>query len=158
MADNGMIGNGIMVGYRITGSPGAAHTLIGQLLNVDGLELARAAVDRTVHSANDFERDLPGMIRMSPLHLELLASPDELVGEGVVQEALIDLLLAGTTVEWRIEVPVDRAKTKYKGYVFDGFVRTWKHGKPIKERQVYEFEINFDDDSFDIEAAAVSAF
>jgi hypothetical protein len=156
VADNGLIGNGTKVGYRISGSPSAAYTTIGQILEIAPMELKRDGVDRTVHSANDFMRELPGMIKVSPMKLTLLANPDELQGQGIIQDALLDLLIAGTTVEWRYEVPTNRLKTAYKGYVFDGFVMTWTQGAPIKDRQTYNFEIAFDDSSFDPQSAGVS--
>ena len=156
MADRGMIGNGTKVAFRIEGSPLAPFTEIGQLLNVNDFELARDKVSSTVHSTNIYKRSLPGMAEVSPLELELLANPDELQGHGITQQQLITYLLAGTTVNWRVEVPVDRAQTEYKGYGFDGYVRTWRHGKPIEERQVYMFTIEYDDDSFEFDTAGPS--
>lgn len=157
MADNGMIGNGARVGYRVAGSPLAAYTVIGQILSIEGAEWNRAVVDRTVHSDNDFERDLPGMIRIAPLQLTLLANPDELQGEGIVQQALQQLFLDGTTVEWRIEKIVDRAHTDFKGYVFDGFIsQISPMDTPIKERQEFMCTIVFDDDDVTVDAAGAS--
>ncbi len=156
MADNGIIGNGSKVGYRVVDSPLGVFTRIGQLLNVNDFELAADKVNTTVHSTNRFKRSMPGMFEVSPLELELLANPDELSGVGVAQEALIDLLLAGTTVNWGVETPVDRTQSSFKRYEFDGYVRAWKHGKPIEDRQTYMFTIEFDDDTFTIEPAGAS--
>ena len=153
MADNGMIGNGSKVAYRIVDSPLASWNEVGQILNVSGLELARDKINTTVHSANIYKRSAPGMADVSDLELELLANPDELQGEGITQQALITYLLAGTTVNWRVEVPTDRAQTEFKGYEFDGYVLKWSHGKPIEDRQTYNFAIAFDDSSFTFDAA-----
>jgi len=156
LADNGMIGNGTKVGHRVVDSPLGAFVQIGQILNVEGLEIARDKVNSTVHSSNIYKRSMPGMAEVSPLVLELLANPNEAAGEGTIQEDLIDLLVAGTTVNWRIEVPVDRAQSSFKGYEFDGYVRTWSHGKPIEDRQTYTFNIEFDDASFTLDTAGPS--
>lgn len=159
MADGGVIGNGVKVGYRIEGSPLAPYTEIGQIINVSGLELMRDKIDSTVSSTNIYKRSFPGMAEVSDFVLELLANRDELNGEGVVQEALFDLFEAGTTMNWRVEIPVNRNQSSFKGYNFDGYLLgVTPMETPVTDRQVFRVTIAFDDTTFSVDPAGASDF
>lgn len=149
MADGGLIGNGIKIGHRVDASPLGAYVTLGQILSINDFVFERDAIDSTVSSTNIFKRSLPGMAQVTDIEIELLANPDEADGQGIVQDDLIDLLESGETRNWLIEVPVDRAQTEFRGYNFDGYVRTFSHMKPIMDRQVFKFAIAFDDDDFE---------
>jgi hypothetical protein len=157
MAADGMIGNGSKVAYS-NASP-TSWQKVGQLLNLDGLEFSRGKVDRTVHSASMYKRNLPGMAEVSDLTLEILADPDEAQTHGTLQNALRNLCIAGTNVYWRVEVPVQRdlATTEYKPYEFRGWVQRFKHATPREEGQVFNVSVCFDSDSFDILATGATA-
>jgi hypothetical protein len=157
MADGGVIGNGVKVAYRIVDSPLAAWNEVGQVLNISGFDLMRDKVNTTIHSTNVFKRSAPGMCEVGDLVLELLANRDEGDGEGVVQQALIDLWSAGTTVNWRIEIPVNRAQTEFKGYEFDGYiVGITPFDAPIEDRQTLQVTVAFDDQSITFDTAGAS--
>lgn len=146
MASEGMIGNGTKVAY----APSSPTTWneIGQLLNVDGIEEARAKVDRTIHSLGKYKRSLPGLIEVTDLTLDILSDPDEDGTHGAVQSALRGLLHDGTTVYWRVEIPADRAQSEFKPYEFQGYVQRWKLGTTIEDKQVFNVTVAFDDSSF----------
>jgi hypothetical protein len=118
MAADGMIGNGTKFAYS-SSSP-VSWTNIGQLLDINGLELVRDKIDRTVHTTNIQKRSLPGMAEVTDFECTVLSDPDESTTQGAIQKALRDLVAAGTTVWWRLEIPVDRAQTAYKAFEFQG--------------------------------------
>lgn len=146
MASDGMIGNGSKVGYSAS-SP-TTWIPLGQMLNVDGIEEVRAKVDRTIHSTGKYKRSLPGLIEVSDLTLDILADPDESATNGTVQSALRTLLHDGTTVYWRIEIPIDRTQSAYKPFEFQGYVQRWKLNTPIEGAQTFNVTVAFDDSSF----------
>lgn len=157
MADGGMIGNGVKAGYRIVDSPLAAFTEIGQLLNVEGIDLNADKISKTTHSTSRFKRHFGGMIEVSDLVMEILANPDEASGEGVVQAALHALLISGENVNWRIEKPVDRTQSAYKGYSFDGSVIGVSPLQvPMDGPQVFRLTVVFDDSTFTVDTAGAS--
>lgn len=157
MADGGNIGNGSKIGYRVVDSPLGVFTEIGQILNFSGFEFMRDKVDTTIHSSNVFKRSMPGMCEVGDLEVELLANRNELVGEGIVQQALVDLWSNGTTVNWRVEIPTNRAKTTFKGYEFDGYIiGITPFDAPIDDRQTLKVTIAFDDQSITFDAAGAS--
>ena len=156
MAADGMIANGIKIGYSAA-SP-VSWNAIGQLLSVGGIKLTRAKIARTVHSTNIFNRYLPGMADVADVALEILQDPDEGTTHGAVQEALRALLTAGTTVWWRIEFPTDRVQTEYKPVEFQGFVTDFEiSGGAPEDRQTFTVTVAFDGDSVSIGPAGATA-
>lgn len=157
MADGGQIGNGIKVGYRIVDSPLGGYTAIGQILDVKGLDLLRDKIDSTVSSTNIYKRSFPGMAEVSDLVIDLLANRDEASGEGIIQDDLIDLFEAGTTMNWRIEIPTERDQSKFKGYNFDGYLMgVTPMNAPVMDRQVLSLTIAFDDTTITRDTAGAS--
>ena len=122
MALGGNIGNGSKVGYSAS-SP-LSYTKIAQLLDIPTfLTLIANDVDTTVHSTSRLMSSMPGMIPTPEVAIDLLADLDETTSPS--QEALRSLQNLGTTVYWRIEIPTDRAQTKFRGFEFQGYVKEW---------------------------------
>jgi hypothetical protein len=141
MAADGMIGNGTKFAYS-SSSP-VSWTNIGQLLDINGLELVRDKIDRTVHTTNIQKRSLPGMAEVTDFECTVLSDPDESTTQG--------------TVWWRLEIPVDRAQTAYKAFEFQGYVRRWMMGTAIEDRQEFPITISFDGDGISEYEAGASA-
>jgi len=141
MAQGGMIGNGVKIAFSAS-SP-VSWTAVGQILNVEIPQLVADKIDRTVHSTNRYKRSLPGMIDVSDLSLEILQ--DLATTSGAQQRQLLTYLKAGTTIYWRIEIPVDRNQTTYTAIEFQGYVGTWQPSAPIDDKQVLSCTIVFDD-------------
>lgn len=154
--DGGMIGNGVLFGFHIADSPLAEYTLVGQIIEAEGLELEADEVDSDVHSTSRYVRTMPGKIEVGTLNLQVLANPDEMQGHGVAQEALFDLLESGETVHWRIEVPADRQQSEFKGREFDGWVKSFSESQPRRDGQITNIAIKFDSDTFERTAAGPS--
>lgn len=141
MAQGGVIGNGVKVGYSAA-SP-VSYTSIGQILSIEIPQLTADKVDRTVSSSNQYKRSMPGMIDVSDLTFELLADLDE--STGATQRQLLTYLKAGTTIYWRIEVPVDRSKSECVPFEFQGYVASWQPTAPVDDKQVVKVSVAFDD-------------
>jgi hypothetical protein len=153
MAANGLIGNGVKVGYSAT-SP-VSWTRVGQVLDTDLPGLEPEEVETTVHSTSRFRRHIPGMIDVTESRLLLLADLDETTN--TTQDALFDYQAAGTTLWWRIEVPTARDQSKFTAFEFQAFVKNWVPRAPIDGRQELEVTLRFDGDSFTKYAAGDSA-
>ena len=63
----------------------------------------------------------------------------------------------GTSVWWRIEVPVNRAKSSFFGVEFEASVKSIEPATPIADKQTTRFNLSFDgDDIYDDAAAGAS--
>ena len=144
MAQSGMLGSGVKVGYSAD-SP-VSWTGIGQVLEVDIPGLEPDEVETTVHGTSNFRRFIRGLIDVTELRLVLLADLDE--STAADQNALFDYQAAGTTIWWRVEIPVDRTRSEYTALEFQGWVKNWLPRAPIDDRQELEVSIRFDGTSF----------
>ena len=153
MAQDGMLGSGVKVGYSAA-SP-VSWTGIGQVLEVDIPGLEPDEVETTVHGTSNFRRFIRGLIDVTELRLVLLADLDE--GTAADQDALFTYQAAGTTIWWRVEVPVDRTRSEYTALEFQGWVKNWLPRAPIDDRQELEVTIRFDGTSFTKYEAGASA-
>ena len=153
MAQGGMIGNGVKIAYAAS-SP-TTWVAVGQILNVEIPQLVADKIDRTVHSTNRYKRSLPGMIDVSDLSLEILQ--DLATTSGAQQRQLLTYLKAGTTIYWRIEIPVDRNQTTYTAIEFQGYVGSWQPSAPIDEKQTLSCTIVFDDSDITLYGDAATA-
>lgn len=153
MAQGGMIGNGLKVGYANT-SP-VSWTKIGQILNVTPPQFVSNKIDRTVSGTNKYKRSLPGMIEVSDLQLEILQDLDS--STSPEQAALLALLKAGTTIYWRIEIPVNREATQFRPMEFQGYVSSWQITSPVDDKQTLTVNIAYDDTDVSLLAVGASA-
>lgn len=144
MAQGGMIGNGVKVAYAAA-SP-ITWVPVGQILNVDIPGLNPDEVETTVHSTSPWKRFIRGMIDVGEMTLTLLTDLDE--GTSTDQDALFDYQAAGTTLYWRVEVPVDREQSEFTGFEFQAWVKKYAPKTPIEGRQELEVSVRFDGDYF----------
>ena len=153
MAQGGMIGNGVKIAYSVS-SP-VSWTAVGQILNVEVPQLVADKIDRTVHSTNRYKRSLPGMIDVSDLTLEILQ--DLATTTGAQQRQLLTYLKAGTTIYWRIEIPVTRDQSSYTAIEFQGYVGSWQPSAPMDDKQTLNCTIVFDDSDITVYGDGASA-
>lgn len=122
MALGGNIGNGTKIAYSLS-SP-LSFVKVGQLLEIPTfIQLISNDVDTTVHSTSRVMTSMPGMVPVPEISIDVLADLDETTSPA--QEALRQFQANGQTVYWRIEVPVDRAQTKFRGFEFQAYVKEW---------------------------------
>jgi hypothetical protein len=144
MATDGMLGNGVKIGFSVT-SP-VSWTSVGQVLTTDLPGLDPSEVESTVHSTSKYRRFIPGLVDVTETNMRLLADLDE--GSSADQDALFTHQAAGTTLWWRIEVPVDRSQSEYTAFEFQAWVKRWKPVAEIDQRQELEVTLRFDGTSF----------
>ena len=153
MAQGGVLGNGVKVAYSAS-SP-VSWTGVGQVLDITFPGLVPDEVETTVHGTSKWKRFMPGLIDVSPMELTLLADLDE--GTSASQDALFDYQSAGTTLWWRVEVPVDRSQTEYTAFEFQGWVKNWVPTTPQQDKQTLNVTVRFDGSSFSKFPAGSSA-
>jgi hypothetical protein len=154
MATGGYINNGVKIAYS-SSSP-VSWQQVGQVLSAPQMGIERDKVDSTVHSAYIYKRSLPGMAEIPPLEMMLLADLNQATSPG--QDALRSLCVNGTTVYWRIEVPVDRTQTLFRAFEFQAYVRSWLvNSETPEDRQEVSCTLEFDDTTWTVYNAAASA-
>lgn len=146
MATGGVIGNGSKVGYSAT-SP-VSWTKVAQVQNVDEfLTLIADDLDTTVYSTSNIMTSAPGMIPAPTFTFTLLADLDQATTAS--HETLRQYSTgsghanAGTTIWWRIEVPVNRAQTSFRAFEFQAYVKEWSPSIPIKDNQTIKLSAKF---------------
>jgi len=146
MAADGVLGSGVRVGYSAS-SP-VSWTSITQILDCDFPGIETDEVETTVHNATSptYRRHMAGLRDVKEMVLTLLADLDP--ATNATHQALFTMMKAGTTVWWRIEVPVNRAKTSFMAFEFQAFVKNWMPSTPQEDRQELEVTIRFDGTDF----------
>lgn len=140
MATGGVLGNGTKVGFSAT-SP-VSWTRVGQLMDISKfLQLVANLVDTTVHSTSNIMTTMPGMIPAPDTELMLLADHDAATSPS--HESLRAYQVAGTTIYWRFEVPVNRAQTSFRAWEFQGFVKEYSLDTKIADKQTTKVTITF---------------
>lgn len=152
MATGGNIGDGVKVAFSIT-SP-LSWTQVTQVANVDFPGLEPDAVNNDVHGSAGFHREMPGLFTVAPMVITVSSDLDE--STTADHNTLWGLMLQKTTVWWRVEVPVDRAKTKFTGFEFEGYVGGFVPTTPIDDRQMSEITVRFDGTAFGRDASGAS--
>jgi hypothetical protein len=144
MAQGGLIGSGAKVAYA-TGSP---HTWnkIEQLLDVTPPTVNSAVIDKTIHQANRFKRNMAGLQDVTAMKLKMLRDADASTSPN--QNALFDYLASQTDLWWRVELPANGSLTLFEAYEFQGRVSSFMPAAPIADKQTLESDVIFDGDSF----------
>ncbi len=154
MATGGYIKNGTKFAYSAS-SP-VSWLRIGQILEAPDLGIERDKVDATVHGSSIYKRSLPGMADVMALSMTLLSDANP--STSAAQDAMRTYVIAGTTIWFRAEIPVDRTQTQFRAVEFQGYVRTFAiNGGAPGDRQETEVTIEFDGDSWTWYNAASSA-
>lgn len=148
MAQGGVLGNGVKLAYSAT-SP-VNWVEVGQLMDFPDLpQLEAAIINTTVHSRNQIETAMPGMVPVAEMPFKVLADLDQ--SSGADLEALRQYAPAsghanqGQTLYWRAEAPVNRAQTSYRAVEFRGWLRSFKAHTPITDVQTVDLGIVYDD-------------
>lgn len=154
MATGGIINNGTKFGYSAS-SP-VSWTRLGQILEAPELGISRDKVDTTVHGTSIFMRSMPGMAEVLPMQVTLLSDPSQATSPA--QDAMRTYCVAGTTIYFRAEIPVDRSQSSYRAVEFQGYVLDWKvTGGTPGDRQECQLTIEFDDSAWTWYNAGASA-
>lgn len=153
MATGGYLGNGVKVGYS-SSSP-VSWTKVAQLMDTKFPTITPDEVDNTVHSTGGFKRSFPGLKSVDKMELTLLADLNPATTAS--HAALRTLQTAGTTLWWRIEVPVDRAQSQYVAFEYQGPVFSWNLETPIDDKQMVKVAVSFDGTEITMYAPGASA-
>lgn len=140
MATGGVLGNGTKVGFSAA-SP-VSWTRIGQVMDVTKfIQLISNLVDTTVYSTSNIMTTMPGMIPPPDVEFMLLADHDAATSPS--HESLRAYQLAGTTVYFRFEVPVNRAQSSFRAWEFQAFVKEYSLDVKIADKQTTKVTITF---------------
>lgn len=142
MATGGVLGFGVKVAYSES-SP-VTWTQVPQLLNLGFPSFEPDEVATTVHGTNPYKRYMRGLIDVGEMTLELEAD----LGSASVHRSLRNLMLDGTTVYWRIEVPENREMTQFSAFEFRGWVKNWSLSTDMADTQKLTVTVRFDDTDF----------
>jgi hypothetical protein len=154
MATGGYINNGTKIAYSAT-SP-VSWQRIGQVAEAPVVGITREKVDNTVHGSSIYMRSMPGMAEITDMDMTLIADLNQ--STSAAQDALRTYLIAGTTIWFRIEVPVDRTQTSFRAFEFQAYVQKWEvNSANPADRQEIQTTIVFDADSFTVYNAGASA-
>lgn len=155
MATGGILGNGCKVAYSAS-SP-VSWTAVGQVNDITFPTWVADKVNIDTHSVtNKLHRVMAGMITVGDPGFTVLSDFDPATSPG--QAALRAYNKAGTSIWFRFEVPVNRAKTLFWGIVFQASVLSYEPATPIDDKQTTRFNLTFDgDDIQEDSASAVSA-
>lgn len=141
MATGGVLGNGIKVAYSAT-SP-VSWTRINQVTDVTFPTYQRDMIEITTHDpTNSFKRFMPGLTAIGDPTVTVLSDFDP--STSADQDALRAANLTGSSMWFRIEVPTDRARTKFRGVTFSAAVRNFEPATPINDKQTTKFTLVFD--------------
>ena len=138
MATGAVLGNGTRVGYSPLGSP-VAWTRIPQVLEVDFPSESPDKVDKTVHGTSKYKANFPGMVEVGDLTVRCLADFDEVTSP--IYGALQVLHDAQTEIYWRVEIPTNRAQSRFKPFELYGYIGEVTIGVPIDDKQTIAFSI-----------------
>jgi hypothetical protein len=151
MAAGGVLGNGCKVAYSVVESP-ATWVPIPELIDMGIPTLVADRVDSTVHSTtSNLKKSMPGMQTVGDPWFTVVQDLNPVTS--AAQAALRGYQAAGTTISFRMEVPVTRAKDSFLGYEFEAAVANYEPAVPIGDRQTTKFTLMFDGDSIRTDAA-----
>jgi len=138
-----MIGNGIVI--EVSTSSPVSYTTIGQIMELDQIELVADKIARTYHSSSNFKRNAAGMVEVSDISFTLLhksgldESPDD----------LYDRVTVGTTYWWRVRIPdTENPTTKYEAFEFQASAGRWAINPPREDDQTVEVTLYIDGTTF----------
>jgi hypothetical protein len=157
MAQGGVLGNGTLIGFSATNTSPITWTLVGQLMNVPVPTLVGERLDITTHSRTSNRRKyMPGLSDTGDVTLTVLSDFDPDTGPEF--ETLRLAQASGTELYWRVEIPVNRAKTRFRGVEFTAGVKDFAPGTPIDGAQTTDFVLTLGTDEivWDTYASTVS--
>lgn len=141
MALGGVLGNGCKVAYSAT-SP-ITWVNVPSLVDMAIPTMVADRVDNTVHSTtSNLKRSMAGLQSVGDPSFTVVQDLDP--STSPAQAALRVFQASGSTVWFRMEVPVNRAKTLFMGYEYQASVANYEPSTPIGDRQTTKFTLMFD--------------
>lgn len=151
MAQGGILGNGTKVAF----SAASPITWVNcrQLREVSFPTFEADKVEITTHSVtNKLKRYMAGLIEVGDPSFVVLSDPDP--ATGAEQKTLREANANGTSLWWRIEVPVNRARTSFFGIEFQASVKNFSPDTPIDGAQTTRYTLSFDGEEIGYDASA----
>lgn len=140
----GVLGTMTKVGYSLA-SP-MTWVKLQSLLNVVIPGLEPDVIDTSIHGSF-MKRHMPGMTGVSDMEITILMDLD--IATSPEQDALFVKQAAGTTIYWRVEVPNQRGvPSSWTPFTFQGWVKGFKPGAPMGDKQTLVISVVFDDVAF----------
>lgn len=154
MAQGGILGNGCKVAYSAT-SP-VTWVGVDNVIDITFPTYVADDINIDTHSVtNNLHKIMPGMISVGAPGFTVLSDMDPSTSPDQAQ--LRSWNRSGTSVWFRIEVPVNRAKTSFFGIEFEASVKSVEPATPIADKQTTRYNLSFDgDDIYDDVAAGAS--
>lgn len=154
MATGGILGNGSKVAYSLN-SP-LSWTKVGQVTDITFPTWVADKVNIDTHStSNKLHRTMAGMIAVGDPSFTVLSDFDP--ASSADQSQLRTWNKDGTSVWWRLEVPVNRAKTSFFGLEFKASVLSFEPATPIADKQTTKFNLSFDGEDIYWDGAAAAS-
>ncbi len=141
MATGGVLGNGTKVGFSATST--VSYTKVAQLMDIPKfISLVANDIDTTVHSTSRVMTSMPGMIPVPEIQLQALADLDQSTTPS--HETMRGYQVNGTTVWWRVEIPVDRTQTNFRAWEFQAYIKEYTpNATKIASAQTVNFVLKY---------------
>lgn len=154
MAQGGVLGNGCKVAYSAA-SP-ITWVNIGQQRDITFPTFEADKVEITTHSVtNNLRRFMSGLITVGDPGFTVLSDLDP--ATDAAQAFLRNANKLGTQLWFRIEVPVNRARTLFWGVEFLASVKNFAPATPIDDVQTVRYELSFEGTDLGYDAAAAAS-
>jgi hypothetical protein len=137
MATGGLLGNGVRVGFSST-SP-VSFTSLANVLDVKFPTETPDKIDKTTHGSSKYKKNFPGMVEVGDMEVTLLGDLDQATSAEI--ETLWAYAQAQTELWWRVEVPTNRAKTRFRPFEFYGYPANVEPGTPVQDKQTIKFTV-----------------
>ena len=140
MAQGGLIGNGVKVGYSLS-SP-LSYLKLEQVLDATPPKLTPDKIDTSRHGTSRFKSNIPGMLDVAAIAIKCLRDADPVTSPNV--NSVQNLVRASTTVYLRIEVPSNTGQTLFEAWELSGRFGNFTTTAPQMGRQEVDIEFMFD--------------
>lgn len=137
MATGGVLGNGVRVGFSAT-SP-VSYTSLPNVIDVKFPTETADKIEKTTHGSSKYKKNFPGMVEVGDMEVILLGDLDQATSPEI--ETVWQYAQAQTELYWRIEIPVNRAKTRFRPFELYGYPTDPSPEAPIQDKQVYKFKV-----------------
>lgn len=137
MATGGLLGNGVRVGFSST-SP-VSFTSLPNVLDVKFPTETADKIDKTVHGSSKYKKNFPGMVEVGDMEVVLLGDLDQATSAEL--ETVFAAAQAQTELWWRVEVPTNRAKTRFRPFEFYGYPSNPSPDTPVQDKQTFKFSV-----------------
>lgn len=137
MATGGVLGCGVRVGFSST-SP-VSFTSLPDIIDVVFPTEEPDKIDKTTHGSSKYKKNFPGMIEVGDMEVVMLGDLDQATSPEI--ETLWQHAQDQTELWWRLEVPTNRARTRFRPFEFYGYPAMVEPATPIDDKQTIKFKI-----------------